>query len=124
VPIREHFQHFRKERSVIEATFHKWQPLYLQAVIEPLDSSDLPQLVREAEKAVSRRIHELRASLNANEERKELGHALASLRYLRNEKFKRCNGLTRDKTAANFASDVRGRPNPHRLECYEKTEEA
>jgi hypothetical protein len=90
---------------VNQTTFHKWQPLYLQAMTEPLDSSDLPRRVREAEMAVSRRIHELRASLNANEERQELGHALASLRYLRNEKFKRCNGFTSERTAANFASD-------------------
>jgi hypothetical protein len=76
-----------------ETTFHEWQPLYLHAVMEPLDSSDLPRCVREAEMAVSRRIYELRMSLDADEERHELGHAVASLRYLRNEKFKRCNGF-------------------------------
>jgi hypothetical protein len=73
--------------------FHEWQPLYLHAVMEALDSSDLPRRVREAEMAVSRRIYDLRASLGANEERQELEHALASLRYLRNEKFMRSNGF-------------------------------
>ena len=76
-----------------ETTFHEWRPLYLQAVMEPLDSSDLPRCVRETEMAISGRIHELRFSLTADEERQELEHALASLRYLRNEKFKRCNGF-------------------------------
>ena len=76
-----------------EMTFHAWRPLYLRAVMEPLDSSELPRRVREAEMAVSGRIHELRASLPADEERRELGHALAGLRYLRNEKFKRCSGF-------------------------------
>jgi hypothetical protein len=83
--------------------FHEWQPLYLQAVMEPLDSADLARRIREAEMAVSRRIHELRASFDASAERQQLGYALGSLRYLRNEKFKRSNGFKSTQTGQDLS---------------------
>jgi hypothetical protein len=71
-----------------ESKFHQWQDACLQALLEPLGSPTLPQRVKEAETAISRRIQELRASRDGNEDRQALASALRSLRYVRNEHFK------------------------------------
>jgi len=71
-----------------ESTFHEWQDTCLRALVEPLGSPTLPQRVKEAETAISRRIQELRASHDGNAERQGLAEGLRSLRYMRNENFK------------------------------------
>jgi hypothetical protein len=48
----------------------------------------LPQRLKEAERAISRRIQELRASRDGDADRQALANALRSLRYVRNEHFK------------------------------------
>jgi len=81
---------------VADIEFPEWQPLFLQALQEPLGSSDLLQRVKEAEAAISQRIQQLRSSNNGNEERSALGDALGSLRYLKNENFKHTSGYNSD----------------------------
>jgi hypothetical protein len=71
-----------------ESKFHEWQDACLQALLEPLGSPMLPQRVKEAETAISRRMQELRASRDGNADRQALADALRSLRYVRNENFK------------------------------------
>ena len=71
-----------------ESKFHEWQDVCLQALLEPLGSPTLPQRVKDAETAISRRIQELRASRDGNAERQGLADGLRSLRYVRNENFK------------------------------------
>ncbi len=66
----------------------EWEALYLRALQEPLGTFELPQHVKTAEMAISRRIQELRASHNGSEERQFLADALRSLRYVRTEHFK------------------------------------
>jgi hypothetical protein len=76
-----------------ETRFSEWQPLYLQAILAPLGSPELPQRVNETERAISQRLQELRASSNGNEERQGIADALRSLRYLKNEHFKQSTGF-------------------------------
>jgi hypothetical protein len=71
-----------------ENNFPAWQALFLNAIREPLDSPQLPQVVKEAEVAMSQRLQELRASANGNEERQALAEALPGLRYVRIQKFR------------------------------------
>jgi hypothetical protein len=66
----------------------EWQFLCLKALLEPVDSPYLSQLVKEAEAAISQRLQELRASANGNGEREAIREALPSLWYLKHEKFK------------------------------------
>ena len=83
-----------------EIEFQRWQPLFLQALQEPLGSSGLLQRVKEAEAAISQRIQQLRSSNNGNEERSSLGDALGSLRYVKNENFKHTSGYNSDQVGA------------------------
>ena len=66
----------------------EWEAPYLRALQEPLGSSELPQHVKTAEMAISRRIQELRATRDGTEERQFLADALRSLRYVRTEHFR------------------------------------
>jgi hypothetical protein len=66
----------------------EWQFLCLRALLEPLDSPHLSQLVKEAETAISQRLQELRASANGSGEREAIQEVLPSLWYLKHEKFK------------------------------------
>jgi len=70
-----------------ETKFAGWQPLYLKAVLEPLDSSQLVQRVKEAEIAIFDRFQELRATSHKSEERQALEDGLHDLGYLMSEKF-------------------------------------
>ena len=71
----------------------EWQFLCLKALLEPLDSPRLSQLVKEAETAISRRLQELRASANGSGEREAIQEVLPSLWYLEHEKFKFSGGF-------------------------------
>jgi CHASE3 domain sensor protein len=86
-----------------EIEFQRWQPLFLQALQEPLGSSHLLQRVKEAETVISRRIQQLRTSPNGKEERQELGDALGSLRYMKTENFKHTSGYNSDQLGAESA---------------------
>ena len=71
-----------------ESKFHEWQDIWLLALLVPLGSPTLPQRVKNAETAISRRIPELQASRDGNAEGQALTDALCSLRYVRNENFR------------------------------------
>ena len=71
----------------------EWQFLCLKALLEPLDSPHLSQLVKEAETATSQRLQELRASANGSGEREAIQEVLPSLWYLKHEKLKAPSGL-------------------------------
>jgi hypothetical protein len=81
------------------STFHEWQDACLRALLEPLGSPTLPQRVKEAETAISRRIQELRASHDGNAERQELAEGLRSLGYVRKENFRFRPSVTQGKFA-------------------------
>ena len=58
----------------------------MKAILEPLDSPQLPRLVKEAETAIYQRLQELRVSANGSGEREAIQVALPSLRYLKDQK--------------------------------------
>jgi hypothetical protein len=64
-----------------------WQSLFLKAALEPLDSSELDQRVKEAEIAISASFQELRATSHKSEDRQALEDALHDLNFLMSEKF-------------------------------------
>jgi hypothetical protein len=66
----------------------EWQFLCLKALLEPLDSPYLFQLVKEAEAAISQRLQELRANANGSGECEAIQEALPRLWYLKKQKFK------------------------------------
>jgi hypothetical protein len=71
-----------------KSKYQEWQFLCLKALLEPLDSPRLFQLVKEAETAIAQRLQELRASDNGSGEREAIQEVLPSLWYLEHEKFK------------------------------------
>ena len=75
-------------RNMTKGKSRDWQFLCLKALLEPLDSPYLSQLVREAETAISQRFQELRASANGSGELEALREVLPSLWHLKNEKLK------------------------------------
>ena len=90
-----------------ESKFHEWQDVCLQALLEPLGSPTLPQRVKDAETAISRRIQELRARRDGNAERQGLADGLRSLRYVRNENFKFSTIGNAGKVATTYESKQR-----------------
>jgi hypothetical protein len=64
----------------MKVKFSEWQAIYLQAMMEPLDSADIPGLVERAETAAARRLREL-AEADA-EERHAINLAVRSLGYI------------------------------------------
>ena len=82
-------------------SFSEWQAIYLLAVSEPLDSTDLPELVRQAEMAVSQRLEELEEDPRADKERKALALALRSLSYVGRERV----GKRADPGAAQLGTE-------------------
>src|ERR1700691_3086324 len=53
-------------RNMTKGKSQEWQFLCLKALLEPLDSPHLSQLVKEAETAISQRLQELRVSANGS----------------------------------------------------------
>ena len=76
-----------------KSKYQEWQFLCLKALLEPLDSPRLFQLVKEAETAISQRLQELRAGANGSGEREAIQEVLPSLWYLEQEKLKPSRGL-------------------------------
>jgi hypothetical protein len=72
---------------VTEIDYPVWQFLFLRAVLEPLDSPQLSQLVTHAETAIGQRFQELSVSADGNEERQAIADAWHSLRMLREQKI-------------------------------------
>jgi hypothetical protein len=66
-----------------------WQFLFLKALLAPLDSPQLSQLVTQAETAIGQRLQELPVSPIGNEERQTIEDAKHSLRMLRDQKIGR-----------------------------------
>jgi hypothetical protein len=62
-----------------------WHSLFLSAMLEPVDSPQLPRLVKEAETAISQRLQELRVSAASSTEQEAISKAFLSLRYLRDQ---------------------------------------
>ena len=62
-----------------------WHLHFLKAILEPVESCRLSQLVRDAETAISQRLQELRVSDTGSAEREPINEAFLSLRYLRNQ---------------------------------------
>jgi hypothetical protein len=75
-----------------------WHYLFLQAILEPQDSSQLSRLVKEAEIAMSGRLQELRVSVVGGAERDALCEAFVSLRLLRERGIARSTS-NKDRTA-------------------------
>jgi hypothetical protein len=70
-----------------------WQSLFLRAVLEPLDSPELEQRLKEAEIAISQRFQEFRTNFWESEERQALQDALRDLNFLKSDKFEFSTGL-------------------------------
>jgi hypothetical protein len=64
----------------MEIRFSEWQAVYLQALMEPLDSPDTPKLVETAEMSAANRLRELPES--DGDERYAIDLALRSLSYV------------------------------------------
>jgi hypothetical protein len=62
-----------------------WHSLFLNAMLEPVNSPHLSRLVNEAETAISQRLQELRVSATGSTEREVISEAFLSLRYLRDQ---------------------------------------
>jgi hypothetical protein len=62
-----------------------WHLHFLKAILEPVESSHLSRLVRDAETAIAQRLQELRVSATGSAEREAINEAFLSLRYLRNQ---------------------------------------
>jgi len=71
--------------TVIE--YPVWQFLFLKALLAPLESPQLSQLVTQAETAIGQRLQELPVIANGNEERQAIEDAWHSLRMLRAKKL-------------------------------------
>jgi hypothetical protein len=67
---------------------YEWHFLCLKALLEPLDSPHLSQLVKEAEAAAYQRLQELRVSANGTGEREAIQEALPRLWHLEHEQFR------------------------------------
>jgi hypothetical protein len=68
-----------------KSEFPGWHSLFLKAMLEPVDSAQLPRLVKEAEVAISQRLQELRVSAIGGTEQEAISDAFLSLRYLRDQ---------------------------------------
>ena len=69
-----------------EIEYPIWEFLYLKAVLEPLDSPQLSQLITEAERAIGKRLQELPVNADGSEERQGIEDAWRSLQMLRDQK--------------------------------------
>jgi hypothetical protein len=69
-----------------------WHLHFLKAILEPVESSHLSQLVRDAETAIAHRLQELRVSATGSAEREAMNEAFLSLRYLRNQGLMHSSG--------------------------------
>ena len=70
-----------------------WHVLFMNAMLEPVDSPRLPRLVNEAETAISQRLQELRVSASVCTEQEAIIEAFLSLRYLRDQGIMHSNKI-------------------------------
>jgi hypothetical protein len=70
-----------------EIEYPVWEFLFLKAVLAPLDSPQLSQLVTQAETVIGQRLQELPVSIDGNRERRDIEDAWNSLRMLRDQKI-------------------------------------